>query len=181
MIPSIKSIQSLLSYLNKNKADADYYHKILENLSLNITDLEPFTFYKQERYTRNLIHQTKHCELMTLCWLPGQETAIHDHNQAEGWMITVQGEVTETTYPTTTSEQVNLMPIKSTTLSTGELSYINDNLAYHSIKCNNNSPSITLHLYAPPIDWCYVFDNKTKTKKKRKLVFDTINGKHISK
>src|SRR6266536_2822175 len=63
--------------------------------SVMITDssLAPYVFFDDAFYTRNLIYRDELFEVMTICWSPGQKTAIHTHNGQLGWMTVSQGEV----------------------------------------------------------------------------------------
>src|SRR5215467_16015221 len=63
--------------------------------SVRITDssLAPYVYFDDAFYTRNLIYRDELFEVMTICWQPGQKTAIHTHNGQLGWMTVSQGEV----------------------------------------------------------------------------------------
>ena len=172
----ITTIKDLIISLNKNPKNADYCQYLIKNVHFTSEEIKKITSFKKERYTRNLIHKNSNYEIMTLCWLPNQETAIHDHNQSEGWMTVIQGEVTETSYVQTNSTDLILNKKTDIKMLPGDHSYINDQIGYHSIKCNKQSPSITLHLYSPPITWCSVFDKETKKMKKKLLSFDNVNS-----
>jgi cysteine dioxygenase len=70
--------------------------RVLEYLSgvqLRYAALSPYVFWKGSHYTRNLIFRDELFEVLALCWLPGQKTPVHTHNEQLGWMTVVQGEV----------------------------------------------------------------------------------------
>ncbi len=46
--------------------------------------VEAHLHFDPERYARNLILRTQAFELLALCWLPGQQTIIHDHGGSVG-------------------------------------------------------------------------------------------------
>ena len=173
MTTKITTIKDLITCLDQQPKITSWSPRLAKQIALSTEEIKNYTLFKKERYTRNLIYKNEHYEIMTLCWLPNQETAIHDHNKSEGWMTVIKGKVIETSY---NFDLLNTPPLKKTTdilMSLGDSSYINDDIGCHSIKCNPNTPSITLHLYTPPIVWCSVFDKKTTQMKKKMLSFDT--------
>lgn len=55
-------------------------------------DLEPYTLWKADGHTRNLIFRNEMIELMLLCWNIGDITPLHTHNgQLVGWPCSKDG------------------------------------------------------------------------------------------
>ncbi len=50
-----------------------------------------YLLWSRVRYARNLIYRDQFFEVLGLCWLPGQRTAIHSHNGQLGWVAIWQG------------------------------------------------------------------------------------------
>src|SRR5690242_5417010 len=67
--------------------------KFVDAHRLSAEALRPYTFFRDDLYTRNLIYKDKLFEVMAICWSPGQKTAVHTHNGQLGWMFMAQGEV----------------------------------------------------------------------------------------
>lgn len=44
------------------------------------TDWKEFALFCPLKYSRNLIEINENFELIILCWLPGQESPIHNHS-----------------------------------------------------------------------------------------------------
>src|SRR5215469_13339610 len=65
----------------------------VDTMRLSPEALKPYTFFRDDYYTRNLIFKDDLFEVMTICWKPGQKTVIHTHNGQLGWMSVAQGEV----------------------------------------------------------------------------------------
>jgi cysteine dioxygenase len=53
--------------------------------------LEPYLFYAQSHYTRNLIYKCDLFEVMAICWEVGQLSRIHNHRDQNCWMVTPIG------------------------------------------------------------------------------------------
>src|SRR5262245_13314640 len=68
--------------------------------SVSVTDssLDPYVFFNDAFYTRNLIYRDDLFEVMTICWEPGQKTAVHTHNGQLCWMITQRGNLAVVDY-----------------------------------------------------------------------------------
>ncbi len=79
--------------------------------------LHDYTWWRDSFYTRNLIYRDDLFEVMTICWSPGQKTAIHTHNGQLGWMTVSQGEVLTTSTTTPAA-----MPLRTRTSSTSTVS-----------------------------------------------------------
>ncbi len=48
--------------------------------------LEPYFFFSQGSYTRNLIYKCPLFELIAICWEVGQVSRIHNHRDQNCWM-----------------------------------------------------------------------------------------------
>jgi len=48
--------------------------------------LEPYLFFSENHYTRNLIFKNDVFELMSICWEVGQCSQIHNHHNQNCWM-----------------------------------------------------------------------------------------------
>ena len=155
---SIRSLEQLISTLNEN--DADSFVKIAKRMRVPEADFEPYAHWKPQKYTRNCIERTAKYELLLLCWPPGSETSIHGHNNQRCWVHQVEGELVETRYRLNSNgvpeeeHQMNLTP--------GKLSFMQDEMGYHTLKNTSEQPAMSLHLYISPIDICDSYDAGTK-------------------
>ena len=84
-------------------------------------------------------------------WNPFCRTAIHDHASSGCLTVLLRGELNERIY------DKNLNFVKENIYRSPNISYINDNIGYHSVKSEGWSTSI--HFYYPK-------EHKTKTYKK---------------
>ena len=62
-------------------------------------DWRAFALTSSEHYTRNLVARDEHFELMILCWGPGHESPIHNHEGEDCWMAVLDGALEELRYP----------------------------------------------------------------------------------
>lgn len=150
---TITSLKKLLEKLPE--CEGDDYFEIARNMSIPTEELKPFAFWSDETYTRNCVARTKDYELLLLCWEEGQETQIHCHNGEECWVYLAKGKLREKRFDT---ENGHIKKTADVKMTRDRLSYMNDDLGYHSLHNLNEGKSMSLHLYVGPIDECSVFD-----------------------
>ena len=49
-----------------------------DGVQISDSSLEPYVFFDQKFYTRNMIYRDDLFEVMSICWQPGQKTAVHN-------------------------------------------------------------------------------------------------------
>ncbi len=148
----ISSLKKLLEIL-PSCTGQDYFD-IAKQLSIPAEDLLPYAFWSKTNYTRNCIFRTDDFELLLLCWEEGQETSIHSHNGEECWVYLAQGKLREKRF----MEHEHQLKLKADVKMTKErLSYMNDDLGYHSLHNLSQGRSMSLHLYVGPIDECSIY------------------------
>jgi len=72
--------------------------RILKSAPLELADILPHTATDKTSYVRTLIRLTEHYEALVMCWLPGQQSPVHDHGGSACAVRVVQGAATETRY-----------------------------------------------------------------------------------
>lgn len=161
----ITSLNKLLEVLPT--CDGQDYFDLAKNLSIPIKDLLPYAFWSKDNYTRNCVTRTDDFELLLLCWEKGQETDIHCHNGEECWVYLAKGKLREKRF---VEENHELKLIADVKMTQARLSYMNDDLGYHSLHNLNEGKSMSLHLYVGPIDKCSVYKEE-----KNKFVFKELH------
>ena len=141
-------------------------------MDLPIGDFRRYSFWKDKCYTRNCIVKTEGYELLLLCWEEGQSTAIHCHGGEECWVYTLKGMMEERRY----EDKDELVEIDHEIMAERSISYMNDQLGFHSLRNIAKGRSITLHLYAAPVESCGVYDQKSRTFVQKKLSYSSLNG-----
>lgn len=167
MLP-INDLQTLILELSKSNK----YDEIVERIQLQLSDFNEFLFWEDTYYTRNCILRNKEYELIVLCWEPGQNTPIHCHNDQECWVYVVSGSLFEEKYKIDENETPN--QISSLLLNEAESHHINDAIGFHRLYNNSKERTVSLHLYAKPIDECSYFSEDSETFKVKKLSYNNF-------
>ena len=143
-------ITELLQLLSE--ASKSHYNSILNNFNFSDVDFEPFTSWTEKKYTRNCLYKDSQFELLLLCWQEGQETSIHGHEGEDCWVYLLEGEMQEVFY--TLDSENYLIETRRHNIEPNQLTFMNDWLGYHKLKNNFKGRSLSLHLYAKPIENC---------------------------
>ena len=172
----IISIEQLLNHLEK--CTRDELDNICPLLEIPLKEFEPYLYWSKNRYTRNCIIKTDDYELLVMCWGKDHYSAIHSHDEQECWFYTVSGKFREDIYELDHNQK--LIKLKTATLKEEEHCYMTDNMGFHDIHNVNDGESISLHLYAKPMNQCNVYCNKSDSFEFKNLNFDSIGGKTTS-
>ena len=175
----------------------DAVRGFLEATPISSEAVRPYAFFRDDFYTRNLIYRDNLFEVMTICWKPGQKTAVHTHNGQLGWMSIPQGQVAVHNYKylaCNAPENQNVVGIDclggathielersatETCAADGHVSTVDKLQTIHQIE--NTDPAqagvISLHIYSLPIDSCIAFDLKEQHCYRRTLSYFSRYGK----
>ncbi len=156
-----------------DEIDPLQHAKIMKRIKIDADGLESCITWTKEGYTRNCLARTKDYEIILLCWDLGAKTPIHGHGGENCWVYQVQGTVEELRY------EENAGCLKETNrlvLTPGKLTYMNDEMGYHSIENTSNDRALTLHIYASPIDTCKVFNEEKDCFEMKDLSYHTYQG-----
>ena len=132
----------------------EHFEKFILELDINAETLHPFAIWSIDKYQRVCIAHDENAELILLCWGKGQGTPIHSHDKQECWVHIVDGKITETLYESNSA--INIM--NKRTISRGAFTYLTDDIGFHKLENNTNDITMSLHLYANPIEKCEVYD-----------------------
>ncbi|MEH6537943.1 MAG: cysteine dioxygenase family protein [Psychroserpens sp.] len=164
------NIQKLIALLSQSSTED--YNAILESFDFSSIDFKPFESWSSKKYTRNCLYRDAHFELILLCWEHGQETAIHGHDGEDCWVCLLEGEMEEVFYKL--DRDKDLLEVGSHKILPQQLTFMNDRIGFHKIENSNNGKSISLHLYAKPIENCVSFDEVSQKFVERALSYDTF-------
>ena len=167
---TIHSLSSLLKLLPNCKGKD--YKDIAQHLQIPAQDLMEFATWDSSTYTRNCIDRTDDYELILLCWEEGQETDIHCHGGEECWVYLAKGKLHEKRF----TYQDELSFKNEFKMEKEGLSYMNDELGYHSLHNIAEGRSMSLHLYVGPIDECTIYDEDEDEFIAKSLSYDTENS-----
>lgn len=136
----INTIDELISEINKvnNFALVDIFLK-----KYNGEDWRKYIKHNKNTYTKIKIHEQLDYEIYLIIWDIRSKTPIHDHADNGCWLKVLEGEVNEKKY------SGNLSLIYNNIYKKNDVSYMNNNIGFHSIT-NLDNISYTLHVYSPP-------------------------------
>ncbi|GIL73280.1 hypothetical protein Vretimale_4871 [Volvox reticuliferus] len=161
----------------------------------NPGDWQRFALFNDLHYVRNLVEANDDFELIVLCWRGGQVSRVHNHAASHCWLAVLDGEMREIQYqranPAADGDEkpgdaVHVEVSNSTNMQVGDVGYINDHLALHSVGCYTSPEElsewialngrggrdgwqleggVTLHLYSPPIRRVKIYEDDTVTER----------------
>jgi cysteine dioxygenase len=186
-----------LKGLGRETITKELLRQYVDSQRLSAEALKPYTFFRDDFYTRNLIYRDDIFEVLTICWKPGQKTAIHTHNGQLGWMTVAQGDLAVHNYRyvrCNAPENQNVIgidclggatEIELEKLRTDECSdhgsviTVDKLQTIHQIENLGSSPAgcISLHVYSKPFDSCVAFDLEKHHCYRRTLHYYSQYGK----
>ena len=186
-----------LRELERDLITKDRIAEYMAAVPLRADALHDYIWWRDSRYTRNLIFRDELFEVMAICWSPGQKTAIHTHNGQLGWMTVAQGEVTTTEFrhgSCNAPENQNVVNIDclggATELQLDRLGTVTcaegtgmvtvDKLqTIHQIENAGTMGCVSLHVYSKPFDSCIAFDLEQQRCYRRSLSYFSKDGHRI--
>ncbi len=141
-----------------------------------------YAMFSQEGYTRNCVFRQEEFELLLLCWGPGQESPIHNHEGQDCWMAVLDGELEEQRFHFPEAGQSGpLEPFESKTFRAGNVAFIRDEMGLHRVRpAGGAARACSLHLYATPYGECNVYCPDTGQVTRRKLVDFSERGRRLT-
>ena len=111
--------------------------------SYNSTDWKQYISFDKQDYKKNLVYRDNNFEMFVVCWLPNQETKIHNHPEGGCLLKILEGNIIEELY------DKNFVLQENNNLVMSDVRYIDDSIGIHKMK-NNEENTISLHIYSPP-------------------------------
>ena len=109
----------------------------------------------EEKY--RILHQDEDFKLVLIYWPIARTSSKHGHMKGGGLMRVLSGSLKETRFHPEDTEYT----LGTYTYETGDLSYIHDALALHTVKNTEEAPAVSLHLYCKGIGSTFgVYDKK---------------------
>ena len=116
--------------------------------------------FSDQGYTRTALHRTRGWELLVIGWLPGQRTVPHGHGESFGLTCVLQGTLTEVGYSLVPGGQ--LAKGARRTYRTGGVFHEQPDTIHH-VEHAGRGRTISLHLYAPPLQRMELYEAATGT------------------
>jgi cysteine dioxygenase len=135
----LKEIISRIS----NETNFDNVGFILKDYNDN--DWKQYVKVDDKRYCRNRIYENENLEIFIISWNKNQNAPIHDHSFNGCWLKVLEGELIENRY-----EKDSLLLYESNCMKKNDISFMKNNIGYHSITNMSDDIAITIHIYNPP-------------------------------
>ncbi len=171
MSSNISTIEQLIASFDD--AEPSEQVGILKRIDIPVSDFAQYATWSDEGYTRNCIARRDGFEFILLCWSPGAITPIHGHAGQDCWVYGVDGSVREKRYKQT---DASFEVTSDMSLEAGKLCYMHDRMGFHTISNETDKQSMTLHVYANPIDRCEVFNEERDCFETVEMQYDSIEG-----
>lgn len=209
LMPACHTLSSLLTFLRANVVGKSHGDHNVREISREMAKWYPRpSEYKKyvhwnkknpKAYTRNLIFHNDNMDVILMCWPAGAVSTIHDHDESSCWVVVVEGEAYEIQYTTPCvdrkfieSEMKNptgargrcgpLRQCNEAKLTTFGVTstYANNEIGIHRIENRSkNTPALTLHVYAPPLEKLKIYDantNEVHVHSVSAQAFESIDG-----
>jgi cysteine dioxygenase len=148
-------MEDLVRTLLKGPGEGGYL-SIMDRVDIPFDDLQGFCSWNDKHYTRNCIVRTEGFELLLICYEPGQRTSIHDYDTEQAWVHPVVGSVVEERFELAPNGSIR--KVSSALLDTGSVSTLRKGRSIHRYINHTDERSITLNLYARPLNKWTVYD-----------------------
>jgi cysteine dioxygenase len=145
--------------------------------------LEPYLFYANSHYTRNLIYKCDLFEVLAICWNVGQFSRIHNHRDQNCWMATPIGKLRVQNYRVENRDPARgtcrLIPTEVYDMDAGHPGTVRPEEPVHQVQ---NRPEFGLratsvHIYSYPYASCEVYYEEKGTYTDVPLHYSSEYGK----
>jgi predicted metal-dependent enzyme (double-stranded beta helix superfamily) len=131
---------------------------------LHVTDdwIEDHVNFRDDTYSRNLVVLTPRFEMLVLCWKPGQNSLIHDHDNSFSVVKCIRGTLTNHIYERKDDGKregyCDLKRVRADIVGPGEYAPL-DLGGIHMMENDIHSGEnlVTLHFYAEPLREIHMF------------------------
>jgi cysteine dioxygenase len=160
--------EGVLDYLRRNPVDPE--------------SLDPYLYFCQDHYTRNLIQHTPLFDLIAICWDVGQRSPIHNHRDQRCWMAIAYGRVQVQNFRLVCKDPetryCELEPTDRYIIDAERPAEVDPKEPIHLVANPStfDSRAVTLHIYSRPFNTCEVYDLKARRYQNVELVNTTEYG-----
>jgi cysteine dioxygenase len=161
----------------------DNVYQFLKENPIEIDSIEPYFYWSENFYTRNLIYKDERFELMAVCWERGQVSRVHNHADQMCWMTVAAGKLRGQNFSVLEiDEQKGFCRLQETDrfdLSDCLAAKVELEEPIHQIL---NLPefderAVSLHIYSKPFDTCLSYCRETDTFRSVPLFYTSVEGR----
>lgn len=161
----------------------DNVYEFLGSNPVDLGSLEPYSFWSDKFYTRNLIYKDPRFEVMTLCWEKGQVSRVHNHADQKCWMTVVSGKLRGQNFAIEEIDEsrgyCKLRETDRFDLSDCLAAKVELEEPIHQILnlAEFGERAVSVHVYSKPFDSCLSYCRDTDTFREVKLCYTSVDGK----
>ena len=182
MVTVEKLIEGLCEIPGEEFTCDNIYQFLAEN-PVDVDSIEPYFFWSEKFYTRNLIYKDERFEMMALCWEKGQVSRIHNHADQMCWMTVPAGRLRGQNFRVLEiNEEKGICRLEETDrfdLSDCLAAKVELEEPIHQILnlSEFDERAVSLHIYSKPFDSCLSYCRDTHSFKEVPLFYTSIKGK----
>jgi len=120
---------------------------LARSVNLKALDLTKYRHFQDECYARNTVLLNDQCELVVICWQPGQMSAVHDHGSSYCLYLVIEGVMVEERYRLVEGKPE---PVDERSFGPGDITIAKGD-SVHRINNRGSKQLVTVHIYSPPL------------------------------
>ncbi len=139
--------------------------------------LDPYAFFEEAHYTRNLIFKDEVFEVLALCWQPGHVSNVHNHRDQQCWMTMGEGRLECINYRVVERDPARnfcrLQPSTTDLITRATSAAIDEEEPIHRVvNCQHlGARALSVHVYSRPFDTCEIYCLDSNSYKDIKLSY----------
>jgi cysteine dioxygenase len=162
VLPVEKWVEKLCQ-IPEREFTLDHVQEFLNRTTVQPETLEPYFFFSQGSYTRNLIYKCPLFEMIAICWEVGQMSRIHNHREQNCWMAVPIGRLRVQNFRVEARDPAHslcrLIPTDAYDMDPGHPAAVDPAEPVHQVL---NLPefrqrAVSLHVYSRPFASCEVY------------------------
>lgn len=163
--------------------DCDNIYRFLAANPVDVSTIEPYLYWSEKFYTRNLIYKDERFEMMALCWERGQVSRVHNHADQRCWMTVPVGKLRGQNFAVAEMDEergyCKLTETDRFDLSDCLAAKVELEQPIHQILnlAEFDERAISLHIYSKPFESCISYCRDTDTFKQVPLFYTSIDGR----
>lgn len=181
---SIDEFITVLCSIPEEEFKVKTVFEFLQEHHVEKESLQPYLFFSEKFYTRNLVFKNNLFEVIALCWEPGQASRIHNHFDQNCWMTIPVGKLQIHDFKILESDlKTNFCRIEPTQAFTIDSDFpvaeVDQGDPVHQVSNLDEfgERAVSLHVYSKPFERCLVYTPAENSVREVNLFYTSIAGK----